>query len=146
MKKHILLFLVLFTCSAYAQKISIPADTIVESFHETTINNKVIHYKAEVGTQPVWNKSGEPIATLFYTYYKRIAKKNEKINRPDRPIVISFNGGPGSGSLWMHIGYTGPRVLKIDDEGFPIQPYGMKDNPNSILDVADIVYVCPVNK
>ena len=145
MKKHILFFLVLFACSAYAQKISIPADTIVEYFHETTINNKLIHYKAEVGTQPVWNQSGEPIATLFYTYYKRIAKKNEKINRPERPIVISFNGGPGSASLWMHIGYTGPRVLKIDDEGFPVQPYGMKDNPNSILDVADIVYVCPVN-
>lgn len=75
MKKHILLFLVLFACSAYAQKISIPADTIVESFHETTINNKQIHYKAEVGTQPVWNQSGEAIATLFYTYYKRIEKK-----------------------------------------------------------------------
>ena len=145
MKKHILFFLILFSYTAYGQKISIPADTIVESFHETTINNKQIHYKAEVGTQPVWNQSGEPIATLFYTYYKRIEKKNEKINRALRPIIISFNGGPGSGSLWMHTGYTGPRVLKIDDEGFPVQPYGMKDNPNSILDVADIVYVCPVN-
>jgi carboxypeptidase C (cathepsin A) len=45
----------------------------------------------------------------------------------------------------MHIAYTGPKVLKIDDEGFPVQPYGVKDNPNSILDVADIVYVNPVN-
>ena len=71
--------------------------------------------------------------------------KNSKINRAERPIIISFNGGPGSGSLWMHIAYTGPRVLKIDDEGFPVQPYGMKNNPSSILDVADIVYVNPVN-
>ena len=83
MKKYILLFLVLFACSVYAQKISIPADTIVESFHETTINNKLIHYKAEVGTQPVWNQSGEPIATLFYTYYKRIEKKNENIQKKE---------------------------------------------------------------
>ena len=59
--------------------------------------------------------------------------------------MISFNGGPGSASVWMHIAYTGPKVLNIDDEGYPIQPYGVKDNPNSILDVADIVYVNPVN-
>ena len=58
---------------------------------------------------------------------------------------MSFNGGPGSASVWMHIAYTGPKVLRIDDEGYPIQPYGVKDNPNSILDVADIVYINPVN-
>jgi carboxypeptidase C (cathepsin A) len=45
----------------------------------------------------------------------------------------------------MHLAYTGPRILKIDDEGYPVQPYGFKDNPYSILDVADIVYVDPVN-
>ena len=63
----------------------------------------------------------------------------------ERPIVFSFNGGPGSASVWMEIGYTGPKVLKIDEEGYPIQPYGIVDNPNSILDVADIVYVNPIN-
>lgn len=45
----------------------------------------------------------------------------------------------------MHLAYTGPKVLKIDEEGYPVQPYGYKDNPYSILDVADIVYVDPVN-
>ena len=72
---------------------------------------------------------------------------NEQIqkNKTGRPLVISFNGGPGSGSVWMHLAYTGPKILKVDDEGFPIQPYGIKDNPNSILDVADIVFVNPVN-
>ena len=45
----------------------------------------------------------------------------------------------------MHLGYTGPKKLKIDDEGYPIQPYGFEDNPQSLLDVADIVYVDPVN-
>jgi carboxypeptidase C (cathepsin A) len=59
--------------------------------------------------------------------------------------MVSFNGGPGSGSVWMHLAYTGPKILKVDDEGFPVQPYGVKDNPHSILDVADIVYVNPVN-
>ena len=45
----------------------------------------------------------------------------------------------------MHIAYTGPKVLKIDEEGFPVQPYGYKSNPNSILDVADIVFINPIN-
>ena len=66
-------------------------------------------------------------------------------DRASRPIMISFNGGPGSGSVWMHLAYTGPKILIVDDEGFPVQPYGVKDNPYSILDVADIVYVNPVN-
>ena len=59
-------------------------------------------------------------------------------------MIFSFNGGPGSGSVWMHIAYTGPKILKIDNEGYPIQPYGYK-NPYSILDVADIVFINPVN-
>ena len=144
--KRLVLFSIFLLCSImYSQNISIPADTIVDSYHQTTINGQLVKYKAEVGTQPVWNQKGEPIATLFYTYYTRVPLKNSKINRAERPIIISFNGGPGSGSLWMHIAYTGPRVLKIDDEGFPVQPYGMKNNPSSILDVADIVYVNPVN-
>ena len=144
--KRLVLFSIFLLCSImYSQNISIPADTIVDSYHQTTINGQLVRYKAEVGTQPVWNQKGEPIATLFYTYYTRVPLKNSKINRAERPIIISFNGGPGSGSLWMHIAYTGPRVLKIDDEGFPVQPYGMKNNPSSILDVADIVYVNPVN-
>ncbi len=78
---------------------------------------------------------------LFYTYYERTDIKD----RSSRPLIISFNGGPGSASVWMHIAYTGPRLLNIDDEGYPVQPYGIKDNPYSILDVADIVFVNPVN-
>ena len=46
-----------------------------------------------------------------------------------------------SGSVWMHIAYTGPKILKINGEGYPIQPYGYKNNPYSILDVADIVFI-----
>ena len=91
--------------------------------------------------QPVWDDDGEIIASLYYTYYKRTNVKESS----KRPIIMSFNGGPGSASVWMHIAYTGPKVLNIDDEGYPIQPYGVKDNPNSILDVADIVYINPVN-
>jgi len=93
------------------------------------------------GLQPVWNDEREPIASMFYTFYER----SDVGDKSTRPLVISFNGGPGSASIWMHIAYTGPRLLKIDDEGFPVQPYGIQENTDSILDVADIVYVDPVN-
>lgn len=127
--------------NAFTQKVEIPTDTTVTTQHSVNINGKSIDYSAETGFMPLWNNDREPIASLFYTYYKRSGIKNTE----NRPLVISFNGGPGSASVWMHIAYTGPRVLKIDDEGFPIQPYGIKDNPHSILDVADIVFVNPVN-
>ncbi|GAA4269628.1 carboxypeptidase [Hyunsoonleella aestuarii] len=119
----------------------IPLDTMVVTNHNTIIKGVSISYSATTGTQPVWDKKGVPIATLFYTYYER----NNVKDRANRPLIISFNGGPGSASVWMHIAYTGPRILKIDEEGYPVQPYGIKNNPNSILDVADIVYVNPVN-
>ncbi len=116
-------------------------DTAIVSSHSITIGGTSVPYTAEVGYQPVQDDAGKAVATLFYTYYER----TDVDDRDRRPLVVSFNGGPGSGSLWMHIGYTGPRMLEIDDEGYPIMPYGMRDNPNSILDVADIVYVNPVN-
>jgi carboxypeptidase C (cathepsin A) len=59
----------------------------------------------------------------YFTYYER---SDVKIVLP---LVISFNGGPGSASVWMHIAYTGPKLLNIDDEGYPLQPYGIKENP-----------------
>lgn len=140
--KKLLLFLSLFCIvSLNAQDTRIPLDTTVVTNSEVLINGKKVTYKATTGMQPVWNDNGEITASLYYTYYQRTNVKNSN----QRPIIMSFNGGPGSASVWMHIAYTGPKVLNIDDEGFPVQPYGVKDNPNSILDVADIVYINPVN-
>ncbi len=141
MKKHIFFVLVISFISIQAQDSRIPLDTTVVTNSEVVINGQKITYKATTGMQPVWDDHGEIIASLYYTYYKRTNIKSS----PKRPIIMSFNGGPGSASVWMHIAYTGPKVLRIDDEGYPIQPYGVKDNPNSILDVADIVYINPVN-
>jgi len=118
-------------------------DSAITTKHQITVKGKAIPYIAQAGTQPVWDEDGHAIAGIFYTYYERTDITDEE--RLTRPLVISFNGGPGTGSLWMELGYTGPRKLNIDDEGYPVQPYGLKDNPNSILDVADIVYIDPVN-
>ncbi len=124
---------------SFKRELSLEAKTETKS--EVTIKGQKVHYKAVTGTIPVWDEDGKAIAGLFYVYYER----TDVTNKDERPLVISFNGGPGTASVWMHLGYTGPKKLKIDDEGYPVQPYGFEDNNNSILDVADIVFVDPVN-
>lgn len=144
MKLKLPLFMALILGSQviFAQSRTLPVESAVSSKHKLITESKeTISYTATTGTQPVWDEMGDPIASLHYTYYTR----DNISNRASRPLVISFNGGPGSGSVWMHLAYTGPRVLNIDTEGFPVQPYGVSNNPYSILDVADIVYVNPVN-
>ena len=124
---------------AFKRELSLEAKT--EAKGEATIKGQKVPYKVVSGTIPVWDEDGKAIAGLFYVYYER----TDVTNKEERPLVISFNGGPGTASVWMHLGYTSPRKLKIDDEGYPVQPYGVEDNPNSIIDVADIVYIDPVN-
>ena len=141
MKKHFFKLFIIFPVLLISQDLRLPVDTIITSNHTTKIKNKNVNYVANTGTQPVWDNSGKMVASLYYTYYKRTDIKDTA----ERPLLISFNGGPGSASVWMHVAYTGPKILKIDPEGFPIQPYGVKDNPYSVLDVADIVFVNPVN-
>ncbi len=118
-----------------------PVDTAVTLEREVRIRGERVPYTVTLGYQPVWDDDGVPMATLFYTFYQR----SDVRDPTDRPLMISFNGGPGSASLWMHLGYTSPKQLIIDREGFPVRPYGVRDNPHSVLDVADIVYVNPVN-
>jgi carboxypeptidase C (cathepsin A) len=144
------LLLAIFTfasliCSAQEKQMVInrmvKTDTAVTTKGQVTIKGQAVPYTATAGVLPVWDEDGKAIAGVFYTFYERTDVKDKAA----RPLVISFNGGPGTPSVWMEIGYTGPRILNIDDEGYPIQPYGMRDNPYSILDVADILYVDPVN-
>ncbi|HBH25560.1 MAG TPA: carboxypeptidase [Cytophagales bacterium] len=141
MKISLALFLFVLNGITLAQNLEIPSDTTVLTKHSLKIKGSQVNYEAETGFQPVWNDQGQITASLYYTYYRRT--NDDTGNK--RPLIFSFNGGPGSASVWMHIAYTGPKVLNIDQEGYPVQPYGVKDNPNSILDVADIVYINPVN-
>ncbi len=143
MKKTILTVLsfALITNFITAQNQMLKGDSLVITEHEITVRGNTINYTAYCGTQPVWDEDGKVLASLFYTYYEKKGVQDKS----KRPLVISFNGGPGSASVWMHIAYSGPKILKIDDEGYPVQPYGIKDNPHSIIDVADIVFVNPVN-
>ena len=141
MKNFILLLFISSYFCVFSQTRSIEPERSVTTSHYVTVKGSRIPYTATAGTLPVWSDEDKAVATLFYTYYKRSDTKSiEK-----RPIFFSFNGGPGAASIWMHMGYTSPRTLNIDDEGNPVQPYGFKENPHSIIDVADIVYINPVN-
>ena len=135
------LSVIVFSFSLFAQSRNVPVDTTIVTEGSVTIKGKKVSYTATTGMQPVWDENGEPIATLHYTYYK----KNGVEDISKRPLMVSYNGGPGSASCWMHIAYTGPKLLKIDEEGFPVQPYGIADNPYSVLDETDLLFVNPVN-
>ncbi len=137
----VLLILMTVTYPVISKDVDINPDETVVTKHSVRIKGEKINYTAETGMMPVWDEMGKVTAGLFFTYYKR----TDVDNSATRPLMFSFNGGPGSASVWMHMAYTGPKVLNIDSEGYPLQPYGFKDNPHSVLDVADIVFVNPVN-
>ncbi len=117
----------------------LPPDPVV-SQHTGRFNGQTIAYTAEVGWIPIRDE-GKVVAKMCYTAYT----KNGVTDPTTRPLIISFNGGPGTASVWMHLGYTGPRRVTYDDEGFQQRPpAGLEDNPHSILDTADIVYIDPI--
>lgn len=131
-------------CVAGQKQDSIPAptynpDTTANTKHLAYINNKKISYIATTGTMPVRDFEGNITAGIFYTYYHR-----NKTASTHRPIIFFFNGGYGSPSIWLHMGYAGPVVANLDKDGYPVQPYGVSRNPVSVLDIADLVYVDPV--
>ncbi|HET7618917.1 MAG TPA: hypothetical protein VFK20_10440, partial [Vicinamibacterales bacterium] len=100
-----------------------------------------VSYTAKAGTLILRDDGQQPLASFFYVYYTR----DNAGDLSKRPLIYSFNGGPGTGSLWMHIGFTGPRRVEYDENGFMLKPpYRLIDNDQSILDVSDIVYINPV--
>ena len=86
---------------------------------------------------PASAKDATPVARMFYVaYFKKDAKAE------DRPITFFYNGGPGSSTVWLHMGSLGPKhVLTAGDTHLPAAPYTMVDNPNSLLDVSDLVFI-----
>lgn len=121
-------------------------DNIVESEHSVTIGGQAIEYKALTGTIAL--KGGKPDeppkprASIYFTAYF----KQGVANVEERPLLISFNGGPGSSSVWLHLGMLGPRrVLSGDVDNLQPPPYRLIDNEHSLLDVADILFIDPVS-
>ena len=115
-------------------------DEPVVTQHSIRIGGETVNYAAEAGWLPI-RDDGTVVAKMFYIAYTKAGVSD----LANRPLVFSFNGGPGTASVWMHMGYTGPRRIVYDDDGFALRPPGtLEDNPQSILDVADIVYIDPI--
>lgn len=109
--------------------------------HTIRINGQAILYKATAGTLILKSEKGEPTALFGYVAYSR----SDVTDLSARPITFAYNGGPGSASLWLHMGALGPRrVLTADASPTPPAPYRLVDNQYSILDKTDIVMIDPV--
>jgi len=109
--------------------------------HSATIGGKLIHYTATAGTVLLKNEKEDSVALLGFTAYI----KDGETDPGNRPITFAYNGGPGSSSMWLHMGALGPRVVVTNDAGLTAPaPYKTIENTNSILDVTDLVMIDPV--
>jgi carboxypeptidase C (cathepsin A) len=123
-----------------------PAKPIqVVTHHVVTINGQQIHYTATTGTLLLKNNQDTAIALFGFTAYTKDESSIHTNGLATRPITFAYNGGPGSSSIWLHMGALGPkRVVVNDPEVTPPAPYKMEDNPYSLLDVTDLVMIDPV--
>jgi len=120
-------------------------DEISETTNSVTINGKVLTYRATAGTIVIKDEEDKPHATFFFIAYSKLADGATNAD-VERPITFSFNGGPGSSSVWLHLGVLGPRrVFLKDDGGLPPPPYKLEPNDQSILDMTDLVFLDPVS-
>lgn len=115
---------------------------IVETLHQITIQGKTIKYKAQTGFMQLQDEYQKPKANIFFIAYTQEGISD--ISR--RPITFCFNGGPGSASLWLHLGVIGPKRVIMTDKGEPLPPpYKYTDNEYSWIDKTDLVFIDPVN-
>jgi len=153
-----LLFGLCFTCFSHAEE-SDPENKAAEAkasvdraatssepvFTEATVNigGVVIPYRATTGKLLLKDAKGQPRASIFHVTYER----SDIEDKSERPVMFAFNGGPGSSSVWLHIGVMGPRIIKLPGNGTePVPPpLRVVENPYSILDVCDLVFVDPVS-
>ena len=112
-----------------------------ETFHSISIGDETVAYKATAGTLPIKGDDGVVKAHMFYVAYH----KEGVGDLSARPLTFCFNGGPGSASLWLHMGILGPRRVRIDEEGIPFLPPQLVDNAYSLLKVTDLVFIDPVS-
>lgn len=123
------------------QKKEVKEEVVITS-HSVNINGIETSYKASVGTQTLKDDQGNSKASIFYIAY---TKENVE-NKISRPVTFCFNGGPGSSSVWLHLGIFGPKRVNINDNGLSVNlPYHLVDNPSSILDITDLVFIDPVS-
>jgi carboxypeptidase C (cathepsin A) len=118
-----------------------PEEKVVQTKHTVKIGGQEIKYTATAGTILLKLEDGTPKASIFYVAYS----KDDVSDTAKRPITFTFNGGPGSASIWLHLGALGPRRVEMGDAGTLLPPpYKLVDNEYSLLDVTDLVFIDPV--
>ncbi len=130
-----------------------PKDNLVITQHSVTINGQEIRYSVTTGTMVLkeeaekkGDKEGEfegekPKAEVFFIAYT----KDDISDKSKRPITFSFNGGPGSSSVWLHLGLLGPKRVNMNDTENTPPPYTLVDNEHSLLDQTDLVFIDPIS-
>lgn len=147
-KIKILVFTLLVACvntpRVFSQVQSRPDSARTEQSitrHDLNVEGKLIHYTATAGTTILRNEKGDSVAVFGFTAYV----KDGEPDGAKRPVTFAYNGGPGSSSMWLHMGALGPKVVVINDPGITgPSPYKTIDNEHSILDVTDLVMIDPV--
>jgi carboxypeptidase C (cathepsin A) len=122
-------------------KKSEPEEKPVVTRHELKIGAQVLKYSVTTGLLPIKNEAGKTEANIFFMAYVA-----DRTGGPDRrPLMFSFNGGPGSSSVWLHLGALGPKRVKMQEDGMmPSPPYRLVDNEHTWLDQTDLVFIDPV--
>ncbi len=113
----------------------------VVTSHELKVGGKVLKYTVTTGLLPIKNETGETEGTIFFMAYVA-----DRPGGPEkRPLMFSFNGGPGSSSVWLHLGAVGPKRVRMREDGMmPSPPYELVDNENTWLDLTDVVFIDPI--
>jgi len=122
-------------------KIPDAAQAPVRVTNTVTIAGEKVKYVAETGMLPLLKPDGTARASVFYIAYTRL----DAGEKTKRPVTFSFNGGPGSASLWLHLGGMGPRRVQMNEDGsLPAPPFALVDNEYSVLNATDLVFIDPV--
>lgn len=119
-----------------------PSEPVVRESSVTIAGTKV-PYKVTTGKLVLKQDDGKPRASIFHVSYER----TDVADKATRPVMFAFNGGPGSSAVWLHIGVLGPKIIQLPGDGTqaPAPPARLADNPLSILDVCDLVFIDPVS-
>jgi carboxypeptidase C (cathepsin A) len=150
-KLFLFLLITIASLNVFSQKQAASTPTIPElvpagvttttTKNSVTIGGKKIDYTTNTGYLFLKNDTGKTIAKVFFTYYKKDGEESGK-----RPLTFTFNGGPGSSSVWLHMGGLGPKRVVLNDEGVSVgPPYQYINNEYSWLDKTDLVFIDPVS-
>lgn len=111
---------------------------VVETKHVAKLRSGSIEYKAQSGYIQLKDEDGNPKGNVFFIAYVAT-------NRKDRPVTFAFNGGPGSASVWVNMGFMGPKRPNLTEAGDAVYPYSYGDNPETWLDKTDLVFIDPIS-